>query len=85
MLHAKHKLGCEVAKVAFTCLQAIGPELGPDLISLITSRDEINDLLKLDDVIDLVIPRCVREDLCVKISGTHPDSTHSVLQSVLVL
>ncbi len=33
-------------------------ELGPDLISLVTTREEINDLLVLDDVIDLVIPRC---------------------------
>ncbi|KAG1663878.1 hypothetical protein FOA52_014691 [Chlamydomonas sp. UWO 241] len=35
---------------------AIGP-LGPDLISLVQTRDEINDLLNLDDCIDLVIPR----------------------------
>lgn len=40
-----------------TIVDAIGPNLGPDLIHLITSRDEISDLLKLDDVIDLVIPR----------------------------
>lgn len=37
--------------------EAIGSDLGPELIHLITSRDEISDLLKLDDVIDLVIPR----------------------------
>jgi len=30
---------------------------GPDLISLVTTREEIADLLALDDVIDLVIPR----------------------------
>lgn len=36
--------------------QAIGP-LGADLIGLVHTRDEINDLLALDDVIDLVIPR----------------------------
>lgn len=35
----------------------MGPELGPDLISLVTTREEIADLLALDDVIDLVIPR----------------------------
>lgn len=40
-----------------TIVDAIGSNLGPDLIHLITSRDEISDLLKLDDVIDLVIPR----------------------------
>eukprot|EP00878_Enallax_costatus_P039782 GHUV01045693.1.p1 GENE.GHUV01045693.1~~GHUV01045693.1.p1 ORF type:complete len:388 (+),score=54.49 GHUV01045693.1:180-1343(+) len=40
-----------------TITDAIGSNLGPDLIHLITSRDEISDLLKLDDVIDLVIPR----------------------------
>lgn len=36
--------------------EAIGP-LGPDLISLVQTREEISDLLALDDVIDLVIPR----------------------------
>ncbi len=45
------------ARVAL--LQAVGPALGPDLISLVTTREEIQDLLALDDVIDLVIPRCV--------------------------
>lgn len=39
-----------------TIIDAIGP-LGADLIHLIKGRDEISDLLKLDDVIDLVIPR----------------------------
>jgi len=37
-------------------VEAVGP-LGPDLIHLIQTREEINDLLALDDVIDLVIPR----------------------------
>ncbi|GAX76379.1 hypothetical protein CEUSTIGMA_g3825.t1 [Chlamydomonas eustigma] len=36
--------------------QAVGP-VGPDLISLVQTREEISDLLGLDDVIDLVIPR----------------------------
>ena len=43
----------------------LGPELGPDLISLVTSREEIDSLLALDDVIDLVIPRCVGVWVCV--------------------
>lgn len=38
-------------------VEAIGQPLGGDLISLVTSREEITDLLALDDVIDLVIPR----------------------------
>ena len=38
-------------------VEAIGEPLGPSLISLITTREEISDLLALDDVIDLVIPR----------------------------
>eukprot|EP00891_Asterochloris_glomerata_P004462 jgi/Astpho2/4462/Aster-00071 len=33
------------------------PEVGRDLISLITTREGVDELLKLDDVIDLVIPR----------------------------
>ncbi|KAK3422544.1 hypothetical protein EUGRSUZ_G02990 [Eucalyptus grandis] len=36
---------------------AIPDSIGGRLIGLVTSRDEIPDLLKLDDVIDLVIPR----------------------------
>ncbi|URE49809.1 Amino acid kinase family [Musa troglodytarum] len=36
---------------------AIPDVVGEKLIGLVTSRDEIPDLLKLDDVIDLVIPR----------------------------
>ncbi|KAJ4978838.1 hypothetical protein NE237_009618 [Protea cynaroides] len=36
---------------------AIPDSVGEKLIGLVTSRDEIPDLLKLDDVIDLVIPR----------------------------
>ncbi|KAJ6900285.1 delta-1-pyrroline-5-carboxylate synthase-like [Populus alba x Populus x berolinensis] len=36
---------------------AIPETVGGRLIGLVTSRDEIPDLLKLDDVIDLVIPR----------------------------
>ncbi|EEF38154.1 delta-1-pyrroline-5-carboxylate synthase [Ricinus communis] len=36
---------------------AIPETIGGKLIGLVTSRDEIPDLLKLDDVIDLVIPR----------------------------
>ncbi|CAG9464466.1 unnamed protein product [Pedinophyceae sp. YPF-701] len=36
---------------------ALKPDVDPSLIGLVTSRDEISDLLSLDDVIDLVIPR----------------------------
>ncbi|XP_010263774.1 PREDICTED: delta-1-pyrroline-5-carboxylate synthase isoform X1 [Nelumbo nucifera] len=37
--------------------EAILDTVGEKLIGLVTSREEIPDLLKLDDVIDLVIPR----------------------------
>uniref|UniRef100_F6I5G2 GRPD C-terminal domain-containing protein n=1 Tax=Vitis vinifera TaxID=29760 RepID=F6I5G2_VITVI len=37
--------------------EAILDSVGKKLIGLVTSREEIPDLLKLDDVIDLIIPR----------------------------
>ncbi|XP_023550848.1 delta-1-pyrroline-5-carboxylate synthase-like [Cucurbita pepo subsp. pepo] len=37
--------------------EAIPDSVGGTIIGLVTSREEIPDLLKLDDVIDLVIPR----------------------------
>ena len=37
--------------------KAISDSVGKKLIGLVTSREEIPDLLKLDDVIDLIIPR----------------------------
>ncbi|CAI7832717.1 unnamed protein product [Closterium sp. NIES-54] len=45
---------CIIHEVIASALPA---EVGPALIGLVTSRDDISDLLKLDDVIDLVIPR----------------------------
>eukprot|EP00271_Cylindrocystis_brebissonii_P006035 TRINITY_DN18578_c0_g1_i2.p1 TRINITY_DN18578_c0_g1~~TRINITY_DN18578_c0_g1_i2.p1 ORF type:complete len:666 (+),score=117.93 TRINITY_DN18578_c0_g1_i2:9-2006(+) len=36
---------------------ALPPAIGRDLIGLVTTREAISDLLQLDDVIDLVIPR----------------------------
>jgi len=35
----------------------VGLQVGKDVISLITTREDVDNLLKLDDVIDLVIPR----------------------------
>lgn len=37
--------------------QALAPEVDPALIGLVTTREGIDDLLKLHHVIDLVIPR----------------------------
>ena len=37
--------------------EALPKSVGSELIGLVNSRDEIPDLLKLNDVIDLVIPR----------------------------
>jgi gamma-glutamyl phosphate reductase len=38
-------------------IEDVAPEVGRDLISLVTSREGISELLHNDDVIDLVIPR----------------------------
>lgn len=44
-------------KTIVDALSEVAPSVGQDLIGLVTSRDEIDALLKLNDVIDLVIPR----------------------------
>ncbi len=35
-------------------MEAVAPEVGPGLVALVNTREEIGSLLKLDDVIDLV-------------------------------
>lgn len=37
--------------------EALAPDVPPEVIGLVTTREAIDDLLALDDVIDLVIPR----------------------------
>ena len=44
--------------------EALPESVGKKLIGLVTSRDEIPDLLKLDDVIDIVIPRGSERRTC---------------------
>lgn len=44
-------------KLVVDCVEEVSPDVGRDLVGLITTRDEIDALLKLHDSIDLVIPR----------------------------
>lgn len=41
-------------RIISEAVEAVAPEVGPGIVSLINTREEIRDLLKLDDVIDLV-------------------------------
>lgn len=65
LLMAKH--GCDLQggkeaarsnavlhKIITTTIAKLAPEVGKDLISLVTTREGVDDLLNLDDVIDLV-------------------------------
>lgn len=45
-----HKLICDA-------VEEVAPSVGRDLIALVTTREGVDELLKLHDVIDLVIPR----------------------------
>ena len=41
-------------RIIAEAVEAVAPEVGPGLVGLVSTRDEISGLLKLDDVIDLV-------------------------------
>ncbi|XVF55200.1 hypothetical protein PTKIN_Ptkin06aG0017700 [Pterospermum kingtungense] len=57
---------------------AIPSNIGDKLIGLVTSREDVPDLLKLDDVIDLVIPRGSNKLVCqIKDSTKIPVLGHS--------
>ncbi len=51
-------------RIISEAVEAVAPEVGPGLVSLINTRDEIRDLLKLDDVIDLVRADVNHTDPC---------------------
>mmetsp|Transcript_6823 Transcript_6823/g.19678 ORF Transcript_6823/g.19678 Transcript_6823/m.19678 type:complete len:819 (+) Transcript_6823:202-2658(+) len=44
-------------RIIVEAIEDVAPEVGRDLISLVTSREGVADLLSHNDVIDLVIPR----------------------------
>ena len=41
-------------RIIAEAVEAVAPEVGPGLVALVNTREEISSLLKLDDVIDLV-------------------------------
>lgn len=41
-------------KIIVQTIAKVAPDVGPELIGLVTSRQGVDDLLNLDDVIDLV-------------------------------
>ena len=41
-------------RIIVEAVAEVAPSVGKDLISLVTTRQGVDDLLKLDDVIDLV-------------------------------
>ena len=43
-------------RIIVEAVAEVAPSVGRDLISLVTTRQGVDDLLKLDDVIDLVRP-----------------------------
>lgn len=64
LLHPQPQGGKEAARsnailhaIITDALAQVTPTVGGDLISLVTSREGVDELLALHDVIDLVIPR----------------------------
>ena len=41
-------------KIITETIARVAPDVGPELVGLVTSRQGVDDLLQLDDVIDLV-------------------------------
>ena len=41
-------------RIITDAIEQVAPEVGRDIISLVTTREGVNELLALDDVIDLV-------------------------------
>ena len=58
-------------KLIVDAIAEVAPAVGRDLIGLVTSRGEIDQLLKLHDVIDLVIPRGSNQLVRLRHSSPH--------------
>ena len=41
-------------RIIMNAIQGVCPEVGRELVGLVTSREDVDSLLELDDVIDLV-------------------------------
>ncbi|GAU22612.1 hypothetical protein TSUD_234340 [Trifolium subterraneum] len=86
-LREERKPGDQMRPYTRSLLQPYIPDtVSGKLIGLVTGRDEIPDLLKLDDVIDLVVPRGINKLVSqIKVSTKIPVLGHAGMLRLIIL